>query len=34
MTTSPAGGRAPLIRVIPIGCFMAFIGFFSGHGRC
>jgi len=30
MTTSPAGGRAPLIRVIPIGCFMAFIGFFSG----
>ena len=29
MTTAPTRGPAPLVRVIPIGCFMAVIGFFS-----
>ena len=30
MATTPTRGPAPLARVVPIGCFMAVIGFFSG----
>ncbi|MDQ8145235.1 MAG: hypothetical protein P3A32_03790 [Gemmatimonadota bacterium] len=30
MATPTKGGRAPLSRIIPIGCFMTVIGAFSG----